>query len=74
MLKYRATIKDTVTGVIVTHINTFEHDEDTLKFYWTEGNFCCDCNRSTVFKMELGFVKCGGSRFQLLDLVVLWET
>jgi hypothetical protein len=37
---------------------------EASKFWWTEGNFACDCNREEVFyDVENDNTECGNSRF-----------
>lgn len=32
----------------------YEYPEDSAEFYFTDGNFSCDCNRSLVIRREYG--------------------
>ena len=32
----------------------YEYEEDDAIFYFTEGNFSCDCNRSIAIRREYG--------------------
>lgn len=64
-MSYRVSITNNATGetkLVGVDLDWLDH---TL-FWWTDGNFGCDCNRSDVFhEYAEGSpeVKCGGSRF-----------
>ena len=72
-LKYRALLKRNVDGVErwtdwsdATHL-------DSLVFFWTEGNFGCDCNRQLEFERagsepEDDDPTCGDDRYELISL------
>jgi hypothetical protein len=70
---YTVTLRDTDTG----EIRQFDYrDGPTRLFFWTEGNFSCDCNRGEVFyraeidrgeRAPLSF-GCGEGRFELIRL------
>ena len=63
-MKYIATIIDTVTGKTLTSEHDYPYDdEDSLRWYWTDGNWSCDCNRGADF--DVVDISCGGSRFQV---------
>jgi hypothetical protein len=68
-MSYRVTIKDTKTGETVTSLQNFEWSDGSL-YWWTEGNFGCDCNRNMQFQRAKGIkeeniedIKCGDDRF-----------
>ena len=50
MLKEVVATMRTPEGKIFTNTSLTEHT-DHLKFFWTEGNFGCDCNRS-IFAID----------------------
>lgn len=52
-MKYKARIIDTKTGESRTFETTTEYP-DSLEFYWTDGNFGCDCNRGYSFIRAAG--------------------
>jgi hypothetical protein len=47
-MSYQVSITDTATGenkMVTMDLPWLEHS----RFWWTDGNFGCDCNRSSVF-------------------------
>ncbi|KKN08954.1 hypothetical protein LCGC14_1051430 [marine sediment metagenome] len=48
---YTVHIKDTTTGEVRTRHYDKDWDDPDLAnyFWWTEGNFSCDCNRGAEF-------------------------
>lgn len=72
---YVATIIDTQTGESVQYdcskLDWYDGDDGSSEFWWTEGNFSCDCNRGLSFYRakhkaepddELG---CGAGRYRV---------
>ena len=69
--KYRAVLRDTVTGRTAEESGEFPHGVETLIFYWTEGNMGCDCNRGGIVFGDLDAVPCNADR-QRIALTELW--
>lgn len=58
-------LNDTRTNTVFTHQDTYEYPGDGvysendesnfngIVFYWTEGNFGCDCNRGDLIDADL---------------------
>ena len=44
-----------------------EPDSEGQSYFWTEGNFGCDCNRATCFGMDCTRVPCGHLRFKIVQ-------
>lgn len=57
-------------GAIVEITQEFDPENE---FWWTDGNFGCDCNREIAFETITGKAhhsysgKCGDTRFDVLD-------
>lgn len=52
--KYKARIVLARTGTAVDYESeSYGADNDELYYYWTDGNFGCDCNRGTSFRRAL---------------------
>jgi hypothetical protein len=50
MIAYTIRIRETVTGKEVDyHQSVEEKYADTQRFYFEDGNGCCDCNRKLMF-------------------------
>jgi hypothetical protein len=49
----RVHLRDTVTGTAGVHVQAWPHDDDALRYQFTDGNYGCDCNRSN-FLCEAG--------------------
>jgi hypothetical protein len=47
-MTYRVAIRNNTTGETRIHVDSFDWD-DAADYLWTEGNFCCDCNRALLF-------------------------
>ena len=46
-----------------------EGDEGDSLYFWTEGNFGCDCNRSDIWYGDLEHdVDCGDEAFSVIDV------
>ncbi len=58
-MAYRVAIKDTETGEV--RVTEFPYEDDDL-FWWTDGNFGCDCNRWLTFE------RAGGNEPDLDDM------
>lgn len=67
---YKVAIRDNQTGetkVVEQAIEWFSHSH----FFWTDGNFGCDCNRHDVFyghseEEDEDEIPCGHERFTVL--------
>jgi hypothetical protein len=70
-MKYRATIRDNITGnVVYTAEHTYTNEEELIGL-WTEGNYSCDCNRHlfyTNWNEDAEDVDCGEFRYTLISL------
>jgi hypothetical protein len=53
-MKYSVLIRKNDTGEERTYRSDDVEWDDTTEFFWTEGNFACDCNR------HLSFLRAGG--------------
>lgn len=53
-MKYSVLIRDNETGEARTYSMGDIEWDDSSEFWWTEGNFGCDCNR------HLSFLRAGG--------------
>ncbi len=67
-MSYQVSMVDNQTGE--RRMVTMDFDwHDASEFWWTEGNFACDCNRYTTFyetePSEDGEDKCGDTRFRV---------
>jgi hypothetical protein len=72
-MKYIFTLKDSVTGYQRDYIDSWDYSEDGLIFYWTDGNFGCDCNRALAlwnWSDEAKDIPCNveGNRIRLLRI------
>lgn len=48
---------------------TDEESEESLEFYWTDGNLSCDCNRLQQFYPDSKeIIDCGDERFELVSI------
>lgn len=52
-MSYKMKITDTTTGQSVITTQPGDWSED-LRFFWTDGNFGCDCNRGREFMRANG--------------------
>ncbi len=64
-MAYTVTLQRTIDGALFTHEMDFEwyKDDRSDDFWWREGNFSCDCNRSSLAKDE--DESCGHSRYKV---------
>lgn len=54
-MKIDVSITDTVTGEMVVYHDDVDYSSvDDARFFWTEGNFGCDCNRKASFERAKG--------------------
>ena len=54
-MSYKAHIKDRESGVVSVKAYPYEWTEERNDHYWwSEGNFACDCNRFLEFERGLG--------------------
>lgn len=56
-MPYKVVIRNNATGETRVHAEDSEWQEEkgySTRFSWTEGNFCCDCNRELVFEWAAG--------------------
>jgi len=64
-------ITDTMTGETRTYLDDLATAEDDYHEYlWSEGNYCCDCNRAIFFDVAGGGDGdpdrgCGGERYDI---------
>lgn len=70
---YRVAIRQNATGEI--RIREFDSEwEEGSDFLWEEGNYSCDCNRSTFFHQSgpdtLDSGKCGDERFDVISITL----
>lgn len=71
-MPYCVTIRKNATGEIRAKEYPYEWSEGQL-FWWTEGNFGCDCNRALAFERAAGLdpdiddTECGHSAFTVLS-------
>lgn len=63
------TLKDTKTGEIKKIPENTEWSASLL-YLWDEGNFACDCNRSSYFIDDDDDIPCRGDRFYLLNFEI----
>ena len=76
--RVRVHLRDEVTGVMMwADYDPYPYGDDTLLYYWQEGNYSCDCNRAPVFDVDADDVECGDWRYTLWMLMrgdrVLYE-
>ena len=75
MSGYNAHITDTTTGETRVVFRDWEWD-DGADFWWSEGNFGCDCNRGNEYH-DGGENPCGDGRYTVrcvsIDGVTLYE-
>jgi len=64
-MNYTVTIRDNTTGETRVCPMECEWHEHSV-FWWTEGNFSCDCNRRIVFDGDVDAAECGHTRFSAL--------
>jgi hypothetical protein len=70
-MSYVVRIKNNETGEIRNHEIDLDWSERSL-FWWTKGNFGCDCNREWEFQRANNETEseepvCGHSRFTVID-------
>lgn len=64
---YTVTLRDTTTGETRERHMPYEWSA----FWWTDGNFGCDCNRGDVFHDDSPDVRpCGDTRYELVRVVL----
>jgi len=79
-MKYKVRIKNKNTQEIRTcTMETLEWDKHSL-FWWTDGNYGCDCNREIVFRRaggepelnekEFKDLECGDNRFTVIEAIL----
>lgn len=75
-MKYTVRLRRNSDGEERVYFTEFPHAAETLAFYWTEGNFGCDCNRELAFAWAAGIdtddmdVECWPEgRFTVMELV-----
>jgi hypothetical protein len=71
---YKVRIKNNQTGEIRESDQDLDWGEGSL-FWWTDGNFGCDCNREWVFQRAgnepiSDDPECGNSRYTVIDAVL----
>jgi len=57
LVEYSALIKNTATGESAWYRDNWDMANGgiaTLQYLWEEGNFSCDCNRSSLFGQARG--------------------
>lgn len=68
-MKYKVLIRNNETKEErIQDMGAIEWDADNSIYWWTDGNFGCDCNREWEFERAGGYVispdpKCGHHRF-----------
>ncbi len=69
-IKYTIRIREVATGKEVDyHFDVDSKYSDNQRFYYEEGNGCCDCNRKLMFGEAQGIeftdeeTPCGSSRY-----------
>jgi hypothetical protein len=68
-MSYTVRIRNNATGEIR---HSRPYDFEFSHFWWTEGNFSCDCNREQEFRRggnedDLEETRCSDGRFSVLD-------
>jgi hypothetical protein len=70
-MAYAVTFLDTATGAMAEKVFDLEWDreeDDGILFYFSLGNYGCDCNRGYLFDAE--DVDCEGHRFEVVGIVL----
>lgn len=66
-------LRDTVTGQTVTYPDSYEFADDDddygMLYVWVDGNYGCDCNRSSFFGLDLPCSPRGSNRI-VIDKIV----
>ncbi len=71
-MSYVVKIRDNATKEIRSALQDFDWSDSSL-FWWTEGNFGCDCNRMDEFKRAGGELctdneaECSHQKYSVLD-------
>lgn len=73
---YEIVLRRNSDGLTLTIPQEYPFKEESEVFWWTEGNFSCDCNRELEFDRALGEnpelddddAKCGDTRYTLLEI------
>lgn len=73
-VSYSVFIRNNQTGEVRKHIMDLPWDENSY-YWWTEGNFGCDCNRDNEFRRAgnepiLDEPPCGDKRYSVLKVVL----
>lgn len=70
-MSYKVEIRNNETGEIRIKEMNLEWSDGSL-FWWTEGNFGCDCNREMQFGTDKEFddIECGETRFSVLKVIL----
>jgi hypothetical protein len=82
-MAYTVVIRNNITGEVRTGLQPYEWEDDEdgggQLFWWTEGNFGCDCNRSLEFARAGGAteeeawdaeVECGETVFSVPHVIL----
>ena len=65
--KYVVGIRDNDTGEVRFCQQQLPWDDFSL-FWWTTGNFGCDCNRALVFHQRYTGTECGNTQFTVVGI------
>lgn len=74
-MKYKVEIRRNLDGVVRLHdMGNLEWRDDGTHWWWTEGNFGCDCNREWEFQRAGGEPiseesECGTSRYTVIRAI-----
>jgi hypothetical protein len=72
-MPYDVTIKDTATGEVRVYTYGSAWNPEASELMWSEGNYCCDCNRALFFAEAAGEPKrtdtrCDEERYVILSI------
>ncbi len=75
-MSYKVLIRNNATGEVVESTQPYEWDDGNL-FWWSEGNFSCDCNRELQFcrakdidEPDRDANRCGEERFTVIKAIL----